>query len=286
MTNDYIETAAGVQMPRIIYGTAWKKEKTATCVTKALTTGFRGIDTACQPKHYFERGVGDGIVAFLNSSIARSVKREQLYIQTKFTPLSGQDAKQVPYDSKAPLNEQVAQSIQVSLRNLQTEYLDCLVLHSPLMGQSMEMVWRAMEAHVDSGVIRQLGLSNCYEPEYFEQLYRWARIKPAVLQNRFYDATGYDRELRAFCRKHRVVYQSFWTLTANPHLLTHNTIKGLASKYGRTPPQILFRFLSHDEIVPLTGTQSEIHMREDLDIFSFALTDTERLQVTALLDEK
>jgi diketogulonate reductase-like aldo/keto reductase len=286
MHSDYIETSAGVRMPRIVYGTAWKKEKTAACVTKALTAGFRGIDTACQPKHYFETGVGNGIATFLNSAAASALKREQLYIQTKFTSLSGQDPKQVPYDSKAPLADQVAQSIRVSLRNLQTDYLDCLVLHSPLVGSSMEIVWRAMEAHVDSGIVRQLGLSNCYEPEYFDEFYRWSRIKPVVLQNRFYDTTGYDCELRAFCRQHRIVYQSFWTLSANPHLLTHEIIKRLASKYGRTPPQILFRFLSQEEVVPLTGTQSESHMREDLDIFNFALSDAERLQVAALLEER
>ena len=77
---------------------------------------------------------------------------------------------------------------------------------------------------------------------------------PAVLQNRFHAETGYDRELREFCRARGIIYQSFWTLTANPHLLTHETVRALARQHGRTPAQILFRYLTQLGIVPLTGT--------------------------------
>jgi diketogulonate reductase-like aldo/keto reductase len=115
-------------MPRIIYGTAWKKDRTAALVEKALMHGFRGIDTACQPKHYHEAGVGEGIAASLKTGL----NREDLYLQTKFTSISGQDPNQVPYEPTASLGEQVAQSFRRSLENLQTTYLDCLVLHSPM----------------------------------------------------------------------------------------------------------------------------------------------------------
>src|SRR5574343_512119 len=108
-------SAAGVEMPRIIYGTAWKKQATASLVELALRTGFRGIDTACQPKHYDERGVGDGIAAAIQAGV---LTREQLYLQTKFTPLNGQDPQNIPYDAMADLAEQVRQSFQASLNNL------------------------------------------------------------------------------------------------------------------------------------------------------------------------
>jgi diketogulonate reductase-like aldo/keto reductase len=277
--SDTFLTSNGVRIPRLIYGTAWKRQKTAGCVERALTLGFRGIDTACQPKHYFESGVGEGVAAYLNDKKSRG----DLYIQTKFTSLSGQDPQQIPYDPKAPLAEQVVQSFQASLRNLRTEYLDCLVLHSPLeSNEATQTVWRAMEELVDRGGVRQIGISNCYQFAFFERHCRWARIKPAVLQNRFYDATGYDRELRAFCRQQAIVYQSFWTLSANPHVLAHDTVKSLASKHGRTAAQILFRYLTQEEVVPLTGTQSEIHMREDLGIFDFELAESERAAMAVL----
>ena len=262
-------STADVRSPRILYGTAWKKDETESLVRTALLQGFRGIDTACQPKHYHEAGVG----AALRGTLART----DLYLQTKFTPLSGQDPARIPYDPKASLAEQVRQSLAVSLRNLGTDYLDCLVLHSPLPSRRRtQEVWRTMESMVESREVRQLGISNCYRLEELEALFDSARYKPAVVQNRFYADTGYDREIRAFCRQHGMIYQCFWTLTANPQVLAHRTVRELATKHRRTPAQLLFRYLTQNDIVPLTGTRSEIHMREDLSIFDFELTQLER----------
>ncbi|HTD12955.1 MAG TPA: aldo/keto reductase [Steroidobacteraceae bacterium] len=267
-----ITSTEGVRVPRILYGTAWKKADTARLVTLAIETGFRGIDTACQPKHYDEAGVGAGIAARLTAQLTRS----ELYLQTKFTSVSGQDPARLPYDPNAALGEQLVQSVAASLRNLQTDYLDCLLLHSPLpsLGQTLEL-WRAIEALIDAGKIRQAGISNCYALSTLEPLDRNARRKPAVVQNRFYAATGYDREVRAFCRDRNIIYQSFWTLTANPQPLAHPTITGLASGYRRTAAQVLFRYLSQIGVVPLTGTRSATHMREDLSIFDFELSAAE-----------
>ena len=275
------QSIAGVQVPALIYGTAWKKGQTADLVALAIRAGFRGIDTACQPKHYHEPGVGEGVAACLNDGLGRA----DLYLQTKFTSLSGQDPQRVPYDPRASLPEQVMQSFASSLRNLQTTYLDGLVLHSPMetFAQTLE-VWRTMESLVEQGVVRQLGISNCYELSELQQIDAVARVKPAVLQNRFYADTGYDREIRAFCRDRGILYQSFWTLSANPHLLAGKTILSLAKLYDRTPAQILFRYLSQEGVVPLTGTKSAVHMREDLAIFEFELTGMERDAITALLE--
>jgi diketogulonate reductase-like aldo/keto reductase len=255
-------------MPKIIYGTAWKKDQTARLVEKAVRYGFNGIDTACQPKHYHEAGVGEALAALQKQGF----RREQIFLQTKFTPLPGQDPERVPYDPNASLDEQVAQSFACSQKNLGTEYVDSLVLHSPLQRFDQLMtVWRAMEViHARQGA-RQLGISNCYDPALFRRLYQEAHVKPSVLQNRFYAETGYDQELRAFCRQESIVYQSFWTLTANPQLLRSRVVQELAKAYQRTEAQILFRFLTQIGIVPLTGTTSDQHMQEDLAIFEFEI---------------
>jgi diketogulonate reductase-like aldo/keto reductase len=155
---DYVVSAQGVRSPRILYGTAWKKQRTEEWVSQAIACGFRGIDTACQPKHYYEAGVGAAVAASVRSGLERS----QLYLQTKFTSLGGQDPRQVPYDPDAPLTEQVAQSIEVSA-------------------------------------------------------------------------------------------------------------------------QVLFRYLTGIGVVPLTGTTSQVHMRDDLAIFDFTLTDAERDSMGTLL---
>jgi diketogulonate reductase-like aldo/keto reductase len=261
--------------PPIIYGTAWKKEQTEALVFRAIRAGFRGIDTACQPKHYHEPGVGAALAAF---------ERESLYVQTKFTPLSGHDPKRVPYDANASVSEQVAQSFAVSLQNLRTTYLDALILHSPYPRADQTMLaWQAMEALVDAGSVQRIGISNCYELKVLEDLYDASRIKPAIVQNRFYAESDYDVEIRAFCVAHGISYQSFWTLTANRHLLADETVRLLTLKYQRTAAQVLFRYLTQVGITPLTGTKSETHMREDLAIFDFTLSDSEVRAITTLL---
>lgn len=276
----WITTAAGVDMPRMIYGTAWKKERTAGLVVKALQAGFRGIDTAGQPKHYDEALVGVGLQRIKQQGIAR----EALYLQTKFTPLSGQDPASLPYDQSSPLEVQVAQSFATSQQNLQTDYVDCLILHSPLASQAQTMqVWHAMEAIQQAGGARQLGISNCYKLEVMKALYADARVKPAIVQNRFYRDTRYEVALRKWCAEQGVIFQSFWSLTANPHILNSETVSSLAGQYNKTRAQIFFRYLSQSGIVPLTGTSSEQHMREDLNIFDFVLTAEDVNKVSLLL---
>lgn len=275
-----LTSAYGVRMPQIIYGTAWKQDRTKDLVEQAINLGFRGIDTACQPKHYHEAGVGEGIVACLN----RGLDRADIYLQSKFTPINGQDPLRIPYDPKAGLAEQVAQSFQTSLKNLQTTYLDCLILHSPLPNrQQLLEVWRAMELIFHSGAAKQLGISNCYDPNLFEFLFGSVEIKPAVIQNRFYTDTGYDRAIRDFCRQHEIVYQSFWTLTANPQILADKILQDQAVKYSRSTAQIFFRYLTQNGIVPLTGTNSVSHMQEDLEIFDFELSGEELAEIETLL---
>ncbi|MSR15936.1 MAG: aldo/keto reductase [Gammaproteobacteria bacterium] len=276
MRVETIVSTAGVSSPRIIYGTAWKKSDTAHLVEQALTAGFRGIDTACQPKHYHESGVGDGIAACL----ALGLRREELYLQTKFTAVAGQDPRHLPYDAVAPLAEQVAQSFATSLHNLQTRYLDCLVLHSPLATDALTLeAWRAMERLVDAGGIRQLGISNCYRVEQLESLMSATRINPAIVQNRWYAKNNYDRKIRAFCREHRILYQSFWTLTGNPELLESKAVLAMAKRHRCSPVQVLFRYLTQSGVTPLTGTRSEAHMQEDLSCFNFQLAPEEMAQM-------
>ncbi len=269
-----------VKIPQLIYGTAWKKEQTTPLVLTALEEGFRGIDTACQPKHYREDLVGEAVAKF----IFQGGTREQLFLQTKFTPLNGQDPNNIPYDPSISLSEQVEESLTVSLKNLQTSYLDSLVLHSPLNElEDFLTVWRTMESLVQEGKVRQIGLSNCYSFQLFEYLCQNVVIKPSVLQNRFYAQSNYDKELRHFCDQHQIYYQSFWSLTANPHILAHPTVIQIANHFDKTAAQIFFRYLSQKNIIPLSGTTDRVHMQQDLAIFDFALTSDQVEQIDQLI---
>ncbi len=267
-------------VPLLIYGTAWKKEKTAELVEKAVLHGFRGVDTACQPKHYYEAGVGQALLRLKEQGISR----DTLFLQTKFTPLSGQDPSNIPYDPAASLDEQVRQSFSCSLKNLGVDVIDSLVLHSPLPSHEQTMqVWHSMEELFNNGVVRMLGLSNCYDLEVFKSIYEDATVKPSILQNRFYSETGYDTKLREWSDERAVHYQSFWTLTANPQILSHPIVRGIAIGKGVTVAQLFFRFLTQLEIIPLVGTCSEKHMKEDLAIFDFMLSDAEIASIENLI---
>jgi len=256
----------------MIYGTAWKKKRTAELVETALDQGFLGVDTACQPKHYHEPGVGEG----LQRAFSKGIARESLFIQTKYTPFSGQDPNNCPYDPKSPLVDQVRTSCDVSLRNLGVSVIDSLVLHSPLKSFSQTMeVWTTMEGLVEAGKVRQLGISNCYDQRLFEQIFQATSVRPAVLQNRFHQKSNYDISLRQFCRQQNIIYQSFWTLTANPKVLRSRPILDCARRLNKTPAQILYRYLTQRRVAPLNGTTTVKHMQEDLAIFSFEISDSD-----------
>ncbi|KKY22136.1 putative aldo-keto reductase [Diplodia seriata] len=254
--------------PAFIYGTAWKKDATAKLVADALAAGFVAVDTAAQPRHYQEPLVGAGIRDGLKASRRG---REQIYVcvQTKFTAPAGQDPANMPYSPEDPIAAQVHASVKSSLLNLaaadgEGSYIDCLLLHSPLpnIRQTLE-AWRTMETYVPHQ-IRHLGISNVSQP-ILEVLYRSSTVKPAVVQNRFYAATGYDVSLRKFCRENSLVYESFWTLTGNPQLLQSTPVFMLAQFAGVSAEVALYALVMAVDVVVLNGTTSGDRMREDLE---------------------
>lgn len=261
-----VSTLSGIKIPKIVYGTAWKKEKTKDCVLKAIFCGFRAIDTACQPKHYQEHLVGEAIKEVLSEKI---VSRENLFIQTKFTSLNGQDPSRIPYNPKAELKDQVRQSIEKSLQNLQLTYIDSLLMHSPMRNLKDNMdIWEVFEEYVNAGKVKHIGISNIYDFELLKVIWDYSNIKPSLIQNRFYMETKYDKDVRTFCNKNGIIYQSFWTLTANPHILQDGQTLEIANKYKKTKEQIFFKYVMSLGIVPLTGTTDETHMEQDLEVLN------------------
>lgn len=200
-----------------------------------------------------------------------------LQIQTKFTPIHGQDPANIPYDAAKPIPEQVETSITSSLHNFRLSdkppnpsssppYIDCLVLHSPYPSLPETLLaWRAMESHVPLPV-HTLGVSNIYSPSLLRALWDSASVKPSVVQNRFYADTGYDAEIREFCKEKGVVYQSFWTLTANPRLLGSGVVGGLAEKMGFSRAAALYGLVvGLGNVSVLDGTTRVERMKEDLE---------------------
>lgn len=250
-------------LPEFLYGTAWKEERTASVTELALRTGFRGIDTANQRRHYFEAGVGEGLAAAYRAGV---VTRADLFLQTKYTYQRGQDHR-LPYDPAASLAIQVRQSLASSLAHLGTDYVDSFVLHGPASNHgwtdSDSEVWEAMRNERDAGRTRLLGVSNM-SLQHLEEM-KAARLElPAFVQNRCFARLGWDRQVRSFCNEYKITYQGFSLLTANADLWQHFYFADLARRLNATPAQVLFTFARAIGILPLAGTSNPEHMRQDL----------------------
>ena len=271
-----------VAIPSFMYGTAWKKEATTGLVTLAMESGFSAIDTANQLIHYQEALVGEALQVLAK----KGIKRDSLFLQTKFTSVDGQGGR-TPYDASADLTTQVRQSFDSSLTHLGTDYLDSYVLHAPFqrrgLGAADWEVWAVMEELCRGGKTKMIGVSNITAAQ-LAQLCDQAKVKPMVVQNRCFAALGWDRAVREICQTNGIIYQGFSLLTANREVLGASEIHAVARRLNATIAQVIFRFAMQIGMLPLTGTTSEQHMKEDLESDRFALTTEElhRIETIAL----
>lgn len=269
-----------LSIPSFMYGTAWKKDATTGLVLQAVDAGFTAIDTANQLVHYDEARVGEALLQLAK----QGVTRDKLFLQTKFTPVNGQDHR-LPYDARASITTQVQQSFAGSLAHLHTDYLDSYVLHGPYsrrgLGAEDWEVWAAIEFLYDAGKTKLIGVSNV-SAEQLTLLCTKAKHKPMVVQNRCYAAFGWDQAVREICLSHQIMYQGFSLLTANQAIFAEPVIQAMAAKYQAGLAQIVFRFSQQIGMVPLTGTTNPHHMKEDLQSDRFTLLPEEVRQIETI----
>ena len=270
----------GVAIPGFMYGTAWKKEATTQLVLDAVKAGFRAVDTANQLIHYDEARVGEA----LSRLAEEGVKRDELFLQTKFTPVNGQDHR-TPYDVTASITVQVRQSFESSLIHLHTDWLDSYVLHGPYhrggLGPEDWEVWAAIESLYDSGRTKLIGISNVSAGQ-LALLCERAKHRPMVVQNRCYAAFGWDKAVRELCRTHGIAYQGFSLLTANREVFLDPAMRALAERYATGVAQVVFRFAMQIGMIPLTGTTNPQHMADDLRADRFTLTPDEITRIETI----
>lgn len=180
----------------------------------------------------------------------------------------------MPYNPEDPLGKQIEDSIASSLCNFtfsgkEPPYLDAFVLHSPLPEISQTIAaWRVLESYVPNR-IKSLGISNT-TLEVLETLHFRMRIRPSVVQNRFYRETNWENRLRKFCRDEGIIFQSFWTLTGNPELSRTPLVFNFAielEREGIAAPKALAIYalvLGLDGISVLNGTKNKDCMYADL----------------------
>ncbi len=280
---DNLKAYNDVGVPPFMYGTAWKKDETTRLVELAVDSGFAAIDTANQLIHYQETLVGEALLSLAK----KGLKRESLFLQTKFTSVSGQDHR-TPYDQAADLPTQVQQSFESSLQHLHTDYLDSYVLHGPYsrwgLSQADWDVWGAMEAFYHAGTTKMIGISNV-QADQLRELCEKSSVKPMMVQNRCYAVMGWDKDVREICQAHGIIYQGFSLLTANQDVLRDPQVWDIAKRVGANPMQIIFRFALQIGMLPLTGTTDESHMKDDLAVltqFELAQSDLQTIEALAL----
>ncbi len=265
---------------KILYGTAWKEERTEGLTLQAIAAGFRGFDSANQRKHYFEEGMGRALAQAIKSG---KVKRSDLFIQTKFTYPRGQDHR-LPYDANSPVQEQISQSFASSLEHLRTDYLDSYLIHGPersdILSPNDWSAWQVMEQLHKEKKIRHLGISNI-NVNQLEALVNKCRVKPTYVQNRCYPSIQWDRKVRDVCKKLGITYQGF-NLVVDPLVWKSPTVTQIAKRLNATHAQVIYRFALQSGMLPMTGTTNPEHMKEALAGINLELTDQDLTEIEQL----
>ena len=159
------------------------------------------------------------------------------------------------------------QSLAGSLEHLGTDHVDSFILHGPASHHEWTdadvEAWEAMRKERDAGRSRLLGVSNV-ALDHLDQMKSSGVELPAFVQNRCFARLGWDREVRSFCSEHKITYQGFSLLTANPEVLQHSPFVVLARSLAATPAQVIFSFSRAIGILPLTGSTDPEHLKQDL----------------------
>lgn len=258
----------GVAVPVLGLGTYKSLGDSALyAVSEALQLGYRHLDTAAYYGN--EAEVGEGI--------RRSgVPREDVFVTTKV------------WNTHRAYG-QVLASCDESLRKLQIDYIDLLLIHWPANALSYgdrapdlnRDMWRAFEDLYADGKVRAIGVSN-FLPHHLQQILDTARVVPMVDQIEIHPG-WLQKETVDFCQGQNILVEA-WSPMARQAVTDNPVLQELASQYGRTPAQICLRWELQHGIVPLPKTTRRERMAENADVFDFTLTDEEMAAVDALKD--
>ena len=257
-TMEYVTLNNGVKMPKLGYGVyQTPPEETEACVSEAIRTGYRSIDTA--QAYGNEEGVGN--------AIAKSgLPREEFFITTKVWITNAGYEK-----AKA--------SIAESLKKLQTEYIDLLLIHQPF--GDYYGTYRAMEEAYDQGKVRAIGVSNFYPDRYLD-LYHFSRIKPAVNQVETH-VFQQQKVAKEYMKKNGTQIMSWGPFAEGKNDYFNNPVlKKIGDRHGKTVAQTALRFLLQSDVVLIPKSTHKNRMEENFDVFDFTLSEDEMKEIEAL----
>lgn len=256
---EYIKLSNGVEMPLLGYGVFQvSPDECERCVSDALNVGYRLIDTA--QAYANEEGVG-------NAWRKSGIKREDLFLVTKV------------WISNAG-EEKAYKSIEESLRKLQTEYIDLLLIHQAY--GDVFGTWRAMERAYREGKVRAIGVSNFQSGRFFDFAH-YVELKPMVNQlqcNALAQQTGIEPIHAEFGTK--VMAWGPLGGQGAEGIVKSGLLAGIGAKYGKTAAQVALRWLTQRGIVAIPKSTHKERMAQNFDIFDFTLNADDMAQIAAL----
>ena len=257
----------GIEMPMLGFGTyqVTNPEECKNSVLTAIRAGYRLIDTAVAYGN--EEAVGAGIKAAIDEGI---VKREELFITTKMW-------------FRAFETEDCRNAMEESLKKLGLSYIDMVLLHWPY--GNVYAAWRVLEEYYEAGKIKAIGVSNM-EADRLIDLITFNKVKPALNQIETHLYCQRQEE-KTWLQKYEVAHQAYAPLgqgRAN-EMFGEQAVKDIAEKYGKTPAQVLLRFLIQSDVAVIPKSVHEERIKENIDIFDFELTSDE-VDALKTLDKK
>lgn len=252
MLNQKIKLNNGVEIPVLGLGT-WMIDNNTVCdvVANAIKLGYRHIDTA--EAYDNEEGVGRGIKK-------SGIKREEIFLQTKL-------------HAEAKTYEQAKSEIELSLKKLDVDYIDLMIIHSPEPWASFRdgnhyeegnlAAWRALTEYYKKGKIKAIGVSN-FEIVDLENIMNNSDIVPAVNQILTHIANT-QFELIDYCKKHNIVVEAYSPI-AHGEILKNQKVLEIANKYGVSVAQLCIRYTLQLGLVSLPKTSNVEHMKENADV--------------------
>lgn len=258
---EYVTLSNGVKMPQLGYGVYQvTKDECERCVSDALKVGYRHIDTA--QSYFNEEEVGNAIKK-------SGIPREELFITTKVW------LEHYGY-------EECRKSVIESMRKLQLDYIDLVLLHQPFA--DYYGAWRALEELYAEGKLRAIGVSN-FNPDRLVDICSFSRIKPMVNQVETHPHNQ-QKAAHEWMNKHGVVHEAWAPFgEGRGGLFTDPVLEKIAAKYGKTTAQVMLRWHIQRGIAVIPKSTHIERMRENSDVFGFTLSD-EDMQAIAVLDKE
>lgn len=258
---DYVTLYNGVKMPILGYGVYQvTKDECKRCVLDALKAGYRSIDTA--QSYFNEEEVGEAIRE-------SGIPREEIFLTTKvWIEHYGEEAARA--------------SVLESMRKLQTDYLDLVLLHQPF-GDAYG-AWRALEALYEEGKIRAIGISNFYVDRMVE-FANFNRIRPMITQMETH-IYNQQNQLKEYADKYGIQLEAWAPFgEGRGGTFEDEVIRSIGEKYGKTTAQVMLRWHIQRGVVAIPKSTHYERMTENFDVFDFELS-SEDMDAIAVLDKK